>query len=108
MRKIYMQMYSFMEGAHYNTTENLRFASQMGYDGVELIGIDLQVPLNELKSQLVEYHLEPISIHVPQTDMVEQLNPVAMALDMKFIGISMEYLKDENAVHRFAEKLNYL
>jgi len=31
-----------------------------------------------------------------------------MALDMKFIGIGMEYLKDENAVHRFAEKLNYL
>ncbi len=108
MRKLYMQMYSFMEGAHYNTVENLRLASQMGCDGVELIGLDLQVPLNELKNQLAEYHLEPISIHVPQTDMVEQLIPVAMALDMKFIGIGMEYLKDENAVHRFAEKLNHL
>lgn len=32
----------------------------------------------------------------------------AIALDMKFIGRGREYLKDENAVHRFAEKLNHL
>lgn len=69
-----------------DSRENLRLAAEMGYDGVELFGPLLAIPAEELKSLLDEYHLEPISMHAPTSDMVEQLIPLANALDMKFIG----------------------
>ena len=57
MGKINLQMYSFMDGEHNDTRENLKLASQMGYDGVELFGPNLELPLEELKGLLEEYHL---------------------------------------------------
>ena len=38
--------------------------------------------------------------------MVESLIPLAEALEMKFIGIGMECMVDDEAVHKFAETLN--
>ena len=101
-------MYSFMDGTMNDSRENLRLAAEMGYDGVELFGPLLAIPAEELKSLLDEYHLEPISMHVPTSDMVEQLIPLANALDMKFIGIGMETMLNDDAVHTFAGKLNRL
>lgn len=108
MGKIYLQMYSFMDGTMNDNRENLRLAAEMGYDGVELFGPLLAIPAEELKSLLDEYHLEPISMHAPTSDMVEQLIPLANALDMKFIGIGMETMLNDDAVHAFAGKLNRL
>lgn len=108
MGKIYLQMYSFMDGTMNDSRENLRLAAEMGYDGVELFGPLLAIPAEELKSLLDEYHLEPISMHAPTSDMVEQLIPLANALDMKFIGIGMETMLNDDAVHAFAGKLNRL
>ncbi len=38
--------------------------------------------------------------------MVKFLIPLAEALEMKFIGIGMECMVDDEAVHKFAETLN--
>lgn len=41
MGKIYLQMYSFMDGTEYDSRENFKTASDMGFDGVELFGPNL-------------------------------------------------------------------
>lgn len=106
MGKIFLQMYSFMDGTLNDNQENLRHAANMGYDGVELFGPLLAIPADELKSLLEELHLEAISMHAPNSDLVEQLIPFANTLGMKFIGIGMETMLNDEAVHAFAEKLN--
>ena len=58
---ICLQMYSFMDGNHDDTRENLKMASQMGYDGVELFGMNLEVPAEEMEQLLLQYHLVPVS-----------------------------------------------
>ena len=106
MGKINLQMYSFMDGMMNDSRENFRRAAEMGYDGVELFGPNFEIPAEELKALLDELKLEPVSLHAPKTELVENLIPLANALGMKFIGIGMEVLKDEASVHRFAETLN--
>lgn len=106
MGKINLQMYSFMDGAMNDSRENFRRAAEMGYDGVELFGPNFEIPAEELRALLEELKLEPVSLHAPKTEMVEGLIPFANTLGMKFIGIGMEVLKDEESVHRFAKTLN--
>lgn len=106
MGKINLQMYSFMDGTMNDSRENFRRAAEMGYDGVELFGPDFEIPTEELKALLDELNLEPVSLHAPKTEVVEGLIPFANTLGMKFIGIGMEVLKDEESVHRFAKTLN--
>lgn len=106
MGKINLQMYSFMDGTMNDSKENFRAASEMGYDGVEMFGPNFEIPPEELIPLLNELNLEAVSLHAPASDMVEQLIPFANALGMKFIGIGMEVMMDDEAVHRFAEKLN--
>lgn len=108
MGKIHLQMYSFMDGTMNDTKENLKNAAKMGYDGVELFGPNMEIPAEEMKSTLEEMHLEPVSMHVPKTDMIPVLLPYAKAVGMKFIGIGMEVMIDEAAVHAFAQRLNEL
>lgn len=106
MGKVNLQMYSFMDGTMNDSRENFRRAAEMGYDGAELFGPDFEIPAEELKALLEELKLEPVSLHAPKTEMVEELIPFANTLRMKFIGIGMEVLKDEESVHRFAKTLN--
>ncbi len=106
MGKVNLQMYSFMDGTMNDSRENFRRAAEMGYEGVELFGPDFEIPAEELKALLEELNLEPVSLHAPKTEMVEELIPFANTLGMKFIGIGMEVLKDEESVHRFAKTLN--
>lgn len=106
MGKINLQMYSFMDGTMNDSRENFRRAAEMGYDGVELFGPNFEIPAEELKVLLDGLKLEPVSLHAPKTEMVEELIPFANTLGMKFIGIGMEVLKDEESVQRFAETLN--
>ena len=106
MGKVNLQMYSFMDGTMNDSRENFRRAAEMGYDGAELFGPDFEIPAEELKALLEELNLEPVSLHAPKTEMVEELIPFANTLGMKFIGIGMEVLKDEESVHRFAKTLN--
>ena len=106
MGKVNLQMYSFMDGTMNDSRENFRRAAEMGYDGAELFGPDFEIPAEELKALLEELNLEPVSLHAPKTEMVEELIPFANTLGMKFIGIGMEVLKNEESVHRFAKTLN--
>lgn len=106
MGKIHLQMYSFTDGTMNDSRENFRHAAEMGYDGVELFGPNFEIPPEELKGLLEELKLEPVSLHAPKTDMVEGLIPFANALGMKFIGIGMETMLDDEAVHRFAKTLD--
>lgn len=106
MGKIYLQMYSFMDGTMNDSRENFRHAAEMGYDGVELFGPNFEIPPEELSGLLEELKLDPISLHAPKTDMVEELIPFAKTLGMRFIGIGMEVMMDDESVHRFAQTLN--
>lgn len=108
MGKIYLQMYSFMDGTEYDSKKNLTAASDMGFDGVELFGPNLEIPVEELKALLEELHLESISMHAPKTEMIESMIPFAKGMGMRFIGIGMECMPDDASVHRFADTLNQL
>ncbi len=106
MRKINLQMYSFSDGKHNDTRENLKTASELGYDGVELFGPNYQVPAEEMKELLGRYGLAAVSMHAPGSDSVERMIPYARTVGMKFIGLGVEPMPDDDAVHRFAEKMN--
>lgn len=104
---ICLQMYSFMDGDNNDTRENLKAASQMGYDGVELFGMNLEVPAEEMKQLLAEYKLVPVSMHV-NADQILTYLPYAKTLGMRYIGIGMHPMMDEEEVHAFAARLNEL
>lgn len=108
MSKINVQMYSFFEGDQYDTKENLKAAAEMGYAGVELFGPNYEVPAEEMKTLLADLKLEPISLHAPSSAEVEEMIPYAETLGTKFIGIGMEQLLSDEAVHNFAKRLNEL
>lgn len=107
MGKLNLQMYSFADGQHEDSRENLRTAAALGFDGVELFGPNFQIPAEELKALLSELKLTPVSLH-GDSKALEGLIPLAKTLNMKFMGIGMELLKDEAAVHAFAKELNRL
>lgn len=104
---ICLQMYSFADGDHNDTRENLKLASEMGYDGVELFGMNLGIPAEEMKQLLLQHHLTPVSMHVSADQILTYL-PYASALGMKFIGIAMQTMMNEEEVHAFAKRLNEL
>lgn len=108
--KINVQMYSFSEGfdKKYDNEANFRSAAEMGYDGVELFGPNFSMDPKELKKLLEELHLQALSLHAPSTDKVEEMIPFAKELGMEFIGIGMETMLDDAAVHKFAVRLNEL
>ena len=108
MGKIYLQMYSFTDGIHNDVIENLRLASEMGYDGVELFGPNLEIPAPEMKGLLEKYGLEPISLHAPSPQTLIETIPYAAAVGCKFIGISSESMLDDAAVHDWASRMNIL
>lgn len=104
---ICLQMYSFMDGTLNDTRENLKAVAEMGYDGVELFGMNLEVPADEMKELLDQYHLTPVSMHVNADQILDNL-PYAKTLGMRFIGIGMQAMMNEDEVHAFAAKLNEL
>lgn len=104
---ICLQMYSFMDGTMNDSRENLRMAAEMGYDGVELFAMNLEIPAEEMKGLLAQHHLVPVSMHV-NADQILTYLPYAKALGMNFIGIGMQAMMNEQEVHDFAAKLNEL
>ena len=106
MRKINVQMYSFFDGKHDDSRENLKAAAELGYDGVELFGPNFSIPAAEMKELLGELKLTPVSLHAPQPEQVEGMIPYAKEIGMKFIGIGMKVMLDDAAVHEFAKELN--
>ncbi len=108
MGKIYLQMYSFTDGNHNDSRENLKITSEMGYDGVELFGPDFSIPAPEMKRLLGELKLEPISMHVPGKDSVEALIPYAKEIGCPFLGIGMEVMRNDAEVHAWAARMNEL
>lgn len=104
--KINLQMYSFMDGVHNDSKENLKAAAEMGYDGVELFGPNFEIPAEEMKSLLAELGLEAVSMHAPNTDAVEGMIPYAVEVGLPYIGIGMEVMKDDDEVHAYAKRLN--
>lgn len=55
MGKINLQMYSFMDGTMNDSRENLKLASEMGYDGVELFGPNFEIQQKNSKICLQSY-----------------------------------------------------
>lgn len=104
---ICLQMYSFMDGTNNDTRENIMAAAKMGYDGVELFGMNLEVPAEEMKELLSSCGLTPVSMHV-NADQILTYLPYAKTLGMGFIGIGMETMMNQEEVHAFAAKLNEL
>ncbi len=107
MNNLGLQMYSLMDGAHNEWRENIKIAKEIGFSGVELFGPCFNIPATEMKELLLELDLVPISLH-EQSDKIEERLEYAKTLDMKFIGIGMEMLKNEGDVKNFAKKLNDL
>ena len=107
MKELGIQMYSFMDGVHNDWRENIRQAKNMGYDGVELFAPCFDIPAEEMKELLEELDLKPISLH-EQSALIVERTSYAEALGMKYIGIGMEILRNEEEVHEFAKKLNSL
>ena len=108
MGKINIQMYSFMDGKHDDSRENIRLAAQMGYDGVELFGPCFQIPAEELKALTEELGIKVVSMHVPKKEEIVDYLPYAKTLGCHFLGLSMEVMKDDADVHRWAKELNEL
>lgn len=108
MGKIYLQMYSFMDGEHNDSRENLQLAAKMGYDGVELFGPNFEIPAAEMKQLLDELGLEAVSVHVPGKDSVSELIPYVKEIGCRFLGIGMEIMKNDAEVHAWASRLNEL
>ena len=108
MRKINIQMYSFFDGKHDDSRANLKTVAELGYDGVELFGPNFSIPAAEMKELLEELKLTAVSLHAPQPEKVEAMIPYAKETGMKFIGIGMKLMMDDDAVHAFAKELNRL
>lgn len=105
MININLQMYSFTDGTMDDSRENLRTAAKLGFNGVELFGPNLEIPAAELKAILDENHLQAVSLHAG-TDSIEKLIPFAQEVGMKFMGIGMQPLFNDEEVHEFAKTLN--
>ncbi len=108
MGKINIQMYSFMDGKHNDSRENLKTAARMGYDGVELFGPDFQIPAEEMKELTEKLGIRVVSMHAPDKHQIVSLLPYANTVGCSFIGLSMEVMRDEADVHRWAKELNEL
>lgn len=108
MTKINLQMYSFTDGTMEDTRENLKQASAMGYNGVELFATNFTVPADEMKQLLADLNLKPVSLHAPSPKDLPDLIPYAKALGMEYIGIGMHVMPNDAAVHEFAGLLNEL
>lgn len=108
MAKINVQMYSFMEGFEvpYDNETVFRTAAELGFDGVEIFGPNFGMGPERIKELTEELKLDVISMHVPSSDKVIEMIPFAKALDMKFIGIGMELMRNDEEVHAFAKRLN--
>ena len=106
MSKINLQMYSFMDGLHNDSRENLALAAELGYDGVELFGPDFQIPAAEMKAYLAELGLEAVSMHAPTKEDIIPMIPYAKELGIPYIGLSMEVMLNDGDVHRWAKELN--
>ena len=108
MGKINIQLYSFLDGNHNDSRENLRLASELGYDGVELFGPALEIPVDEMKKLTGELGLDVVSMHVPDKTQVVKFGPYAQELGCRFVGLSMETMLTDADVHRWARELNEL
>ena len=106
MGKINIQMYSFFDGKHNDSRENLRTAAELGYDGVELFTPDFGIPADEMKSLTEELGLAVVSMHAPAKGDIVGLIPYAKALGCHNIGLSMETMMTEADVHRWAGEMN--
>ena len=95
MGKINIQMYSFMDGKHNDSRENLKTAARMGYDGVELFGPDFQIPAEEMKELTEKLGIRVVSMHAPDKHQIVSLLPYANTVGCSFIGLSMEVMRDE-------------
>jgi sugar phosphate isomerase/epimerase len=81
--KIALQLYTIREYAENNFRGALQKAKDMGYTGVEFAGIGDQKPA-DIKEMLLSIGLEPVSAHVPITELAK--DPVSIISAYKEIG----------------------
>lgn len=106
MGKINIQMYSFLDGKHDDSRENLRIAAELGYDGVELFGPNFDIPAAEMKTLTDSLGIKVVSMHAPSKEQILPLIPYAKELGCSFIGLSIETMLTDADVHRWAAELN--
>lgn len=67
--KVYAQLYTFLKTNQKELIPSLRMMSEIGFDGVELMGTyTAGLSLHEYKAFLKELHLDPISSHNLKTE----------------------------------------
>ena len=108
MGQINIQMYSFLDGKHNDSRENLRLASEMGFDGVELFAPDFQIPAEEMKALTAGLGLKVVSMHVPTKEQIVDFLPYAKTVGCNKLGLSMETMMTDADVNRWAKELNAL
>ena len=92
--KINLQMYSFMDGTINDSRENLKLASEMGYDGVELFGPNLEIPAGE---GLVDWKAlkEVADQHGCQAYIVERENTPGEGSRLDVLKADLEYYRTQ-------------
>jgi len=81
--KIALQLYSVRDYTEKDFRSTLEKEKAMGYDGVEFAGLYGQSP-SDMRQMLSEIGLEPISAHVPITELVK--DPAGVIAAYKEIG----------------------
>ena len=108
MGELFIQTYSFMDGLHNDSRENLRTLKRIGFDGAELFGGDLQIPAEEMKALIDELGIKVISMHAPEKNLMVELGAYANAVGCRFVGLSMEPMFSDEDVHRWAREMNVI
>lgn len=106
MGELFVQTYSFMDGLHNDSRANLRTLKEIGFDGAELFGGDLEIPAEEMKALIDELGIRVISMHAPTKESMVSLGAYANAIGCPFVGLSMETMLTDEDVHRWAREMN--
>ena len=108
MGELFIQTYSFMDGLHNDSRENLKTLKAIGFDGAELFGGDLQIPAEEMKALTEELGIRVISMHAPTKESMVGLGAYANTIGCRFVGLSMETMLTDEDVHRWAREMNVI
>ncbi len=105
-----VQLYSVRDNMAKDFAGTLKAVAEMGYDGVEFAGL-FDHSAEEVKALCAQYGLDPISAHVPLTDMLDKTEETMAlygAVGCKFIVIphmSGDYLPTRKDFHVLEENL---
>jgi sugar phosphate isomerase/epimerase len=113
MPKLGLQLYSLRDLAQEDFVGTLKKVANIGYDGVEFAGYG-GLSAKELKRVVADLGLEPVSSHVPLSDLESNLGRVIeYGQELGLSNIVCPYLPEEKRqtrddYHRLAETMNQI